>query len=244
MGDTQISTQPQAWQAPAYVIEQVMKKRGRLRIFQYFEPKQSALVVVDMQDFYVRNTPQALAIIPNINRLARAFRARGGKVAWAKMVAGENGRSLWPLYHDFFFSPENASRHRDSLSKGDPGQTLHAALETRADDIYADKRRFSAFFPGHSELPEKLQAHGIQNVAIVGTLTNFCCETSARDAMMLDYRVAMVSDANAARYRQDHAIGFATVFQSFGDVVTTAQLLDEMLIPASDMAEQRTGDQT
>lgn len=67
-------------------------------------------------------------------------------------------------------------------------------------------------------------------------LTNFCCETSARDAMMLDYRVAMVSDANAARFEDDHKVGFQTVFQSFRDVVTVDQMLDEMLQPADPKA--------
>lgn len=223
---------PAPFRMPAYVIDRVMKKRGRLRVFDRFEPRESALCVIDMQEFYVRDVPSAVAIIPAINRLAKAFRERGGQVAWVNMVAGEAGRSLWPLYHEHFFTPENARRHRDNLTRGAPGQKLHADLEARPEDIHAEKRRFSAFIPGHSDLPEKLEARGIRNVAIVGMLTNFCCETSARDAMMLDYRVAMISDANAARYPEDHDIGFSTVFQSFGDVVTVDEMLDEMLEPA------------
>lgn len=223
--------QPPAFKLPPYVIDRVMKKRGRLRVFERFEPRESALVVVDMQEFYVRDVPSAVAIIPNINRLARVFRQRGGHVAWVNMLAGEDGRSLWPLYHDYFFTPENARRHRDNLSRGHPGQALHADLEARLEDIHAEKQRFSAFIPKYSDLPEKLDARGIRNVAIVGMLTNFCCETSARDAMMLDYHVAMVSDANAARFEDDHNVGFQTVFQSFGDVVTVDELLDTMLLP-------------
>lgn len=225
-------TQPAQFKMPQYVIDRVMKKRGRLRVFERFEPRESALVVVDMQEFYVRDVPAAVAIIPNINRLAQAFRDRGGHVAWVNMVAGEEGRSLWPLYHDYFFTPENARRHREGLTRGQPGQALHADLQARPEDIHAEKHRFSAFIPPHSDLPEKLQARGIRNVAIVGMLTNFCCETSARDAMMLDYRVAMVSDANAARFVDDHNVGFQTVYQSFGDVVSVDELLDEMLQPA------------
>ena len=104
-------TEPTPFTMPDYVLERVMKKRGRTRVFERFEPVESALAVVDMQDFYVRDVPTAVAIVPNINRLAAAFRARGGKVAWVKMVAGENGKSLWPVYHDFFFTPENAARY-------------------------------------------------------------------------------------------------------------------------------------
>ncbi|MDM0078138.1 cysteine hydrolase [Variovorax sp. J2P1-59] len=217
---------------PQYVIDRVMKKRGRLRVFDRFEPRHSALVVIDMQEFYVRDVPSAIAIIPNINRLARAFRERGGHVAWVKMVAGKGGQSLWPLYHDHFFTPENGQRHRDNLTKGHPGQELHADLDARPEDIYADKQRFSAFIPKYSDLPQHLDAKGVKNVAVVGMLTNFCCETSARDAMMLDYHVAMVYDANAARFDDDHNVGFQTVYQSFGDVVSVNEMLSDMLQPA------------
>ena len=223
--------EPTRFEMPQYVLDRVMKKRGRLRVFDRFDAHESALVVVDMQEFYVRDVPEAIAIIPNINRLAKAFRERGGHVAWVNMVAGENGRSLWPLYHDYFFTPENGQRHRDNLTKGHPGQALHADLEHKPGDIDAEKQRFSAFIPKYSDLPEQLDARGIRNVAIAGMLTNFCCETSARDAMMLDYHVAMVSDANAARFADDHNVGFQTVYQSFGDVVTTDELLNEILRP-------------
>ena len=119
---------------PQYVIDRVMKKRGRRRVFDHFAPNESALVVIDMQDFYVRDVPTAVAIIPGINRLARAFRQRGGYVAWVKMVAGQDGKSLWPLYHDYFFTPENARKHRD------PGR--HDARLSRCDGVRRQCRSF------------------------------------------------------------------------------------------------------
>lgn len=221
---------PVSYEMPTYVVDRVMKKRGRLRVFDRFEPQETALVVIDMQTFYVSDVPAALAIIPNINRLAATFRARGAHVAWVKMTAGEGGKSLWPLYHDYFFSKENGERHRDNLTEGAPGHALQAGLDVQSDDIFAVKTRFSAFMPGMSDLPDKLAAGGIRNVVITGMLTNFCCETSARDAMMLDYRVAMVSDANAARFAEDHNVGFSTVFQSFGDVITTSEAIDTLVV--------------
>jgi ureidoacrylate peracid hydrolase len=215
---------------PDYVIDRVMKKRGRLRIFEHFDAAKTALVVIDMQQFYVADVPPAVAIVPNINRLAQGFRAKGAIVAWVSMTAGEAGRSLWPLYHDYFFNAAAAARHRDNLTVGAPGHALFDGLDVQPGDMHATKSRFSAFIPGKSDLPEKLAAHGIENVAIVGMLTNFCCETSARDAMMLDFKVVMVSDANAARYKEDHEIGFSTVYQSFGDVLTTDAVLDTLLV--------------
>lgn len=108
----------------------------------------------------------AAQIIPVINRLAAAFRAKGGVVAWVSMTAGRDGESLWPLYHDHFFSADNGARHRDGLTKGNPGHELHPDLDVRPGDIQATKNRFSAFFPGACDLHEQLVQRGIQNVAI------------------------------------------------------------------------------
>lgn len=215
---------------PDYVIDRVMKKRGRLRVFDQFVASKTALVIIDMQHFYVADVPPAVAIVPKINRLAEGMRAKGATVAWVSMTAGEAGRSLWPLYHTYFFSPEAGARHRDNLTVGAPGHALYAGLDVQPNDMHATKQRFSAFIPGHSDLPEKLAAAGIENVVIAGILTNFCCETSARDAMMLDFKVVMASDANAARYPEDHAIGFSTVYQSFGDVMAAAEVLDTLIV--------------
>ncbi len=53
---------------------------------------------------------------------------------------------------------------------------------------------------------------------------------TVRDAMMLDYRVVMVSDANAARHEEDHSAGFTSLYQSFGDVLTIDEIASELLV--------------
>lgn len=215
---------------PDYVIERVMAKRGRLRVFDHFDPEQTALVVIDMQRFYVGEVETAQSIVPNINRIAAALRGNGGLVVWACMTAGTEGRSLWPVYHDHFFTPEKGAHHRDSLSEGSPGHEIWPELDVQDDDLVVYKNRFSAFTSGPPHLESTLRERAIENVIICGTATNFCSETSARDAMMLDFRVVMVSDGNAARYDEDHVVGLTTVFQSFGDVLTTDQVVDELLV--------------
>jgi ureidoacrylate peracid hydrolase len=219
---------------PDYVIERVMAKRGRLRVFDSFDAERTALLVVDMQRFYVEEVETAQSIVPNINRLAEDLRRRGGRVVWAGMTAGRGGASLWPVYHDNFFTPEKGARHRDELSEGSAGHELWPDLDVRPEtDLIVHKTRFSAFVPASTGLDQTLREQGVENLVVCGTATNFCCETTARDAMMLDYRVVMVSDANAARYDEDHAVGLTTVFQSFGDVLTTDQVLTDLLTAES-----------
>lgn len=220
---------PHEFSWPQYVIDRVMAKRGRLHVYERFAPKETALLVVDMQNFYVAEVATARAIVPNINRLAQAMRARGDPVVWVCMTAGKDGTSLWTLYHEHFFTDAKGRNHRDQLSEGAQGHRLYAGLDVRPSDLRCWKTRFSPFVPGSSALDSILRARAIRNLIVAGTATNMCCETTARDAMMLDYRVIMVSDANAARYDEDHAAGLTSFYQSFGDVRTTDDVVDNVL---------------
>lgn len=214
---------------PPYVIERVMAKRGRLAVFDRFDARRTALLVIDMQNFYVGEIPSVLAIIPNINRLAQRMRELGGLVVWIGMSAGEAGASRWHLYHDHFFTPEKGANHRDQLSPGHPGHDFHSSLRIEPQDPIVYKSRFSPFIPGASNIQDVLRARGIENLIVAGTATNMCCESAARDAMMLDYRVVMVADANGARYEDDHMAGLTSFYQSFGDVRSTAEVIGQLL---------------
>jgi ureidoacrylate peracid hydrolase len=215
---------------PPYVIERVMAKRGRLAVFDRFDPPKTALLVIDMQNFYVGEIPSVLAIIPNINRLAQRMRELDGLVVWVGMSAGKDGRSDWHIYHDHFFTPERGANHRDQLSPGHPGHAFHSALQIEPQDTIVYKSRFSPFIAGASNIQDVLKARGIENLIVAGTATNMCCESAARDAMMLDYKVVMVADANGARYDDDHMAGLTSFYQSFGDVRNTNEVIDDLLI--------------
>ena len=214
---------------PQYVIDRVMQKRGKLTVFEHFDPKRTALLVIDMQNFYVGEIASVVGIIPNINRIAQKLRTLGGQVFWVGMTAGEDGKSHWPIYHDYFFTKERGVNHRDQLSPGHDGHKFHAKLDIKAGDEIVYKSRFSPFVAGASNLHEILRAKSIDSLIITGTATNMCCESAARDAMMIDYKVVMVSDANGARYPEDHMAGLTSFYQSFGDVRTTEEVLNDLL---------------
>ena len=59
---------------------------------------------------------------------------------------------------------------------------------------------------------------------IGGTKTNICCESTGRDAMMLDYNVVMVEDCNAALSDDEHRSALENVIQQFGDVMTVDEV--------------------
>ena len=215
---------------PDYVIGRIMAKRGRLEVFDCFDPSKTALLVIDMQNFYVAEVETAQSIVPNINRPAAACRAKGVPVYWVIMTVAEaeGAPSRWSLYHENFFTEAKGANHRNSLSEGAWGHKLYADLDVQELDDIVHKTRFSPFITGSSDLHERLRARAINNLFVCGTATNMCSETTARDAMMLDYKVVMVEDANAARYDDDHLAGLTSFYQSFGDVRSTDDAIKMM----------------
>jgi ureidoacrylate peracid hydrolase len=217
---------------PEDVLRRIAARRGRLHPFERIEGPKTALVVIDLQNaFMLPGMPAevkgACDIIPNVNRLATATRAAGGTVVWVQMTL-DGERQRWSVFFEHFGSPSHSAAEEKTLSRGDPGHALHAELEVAPADLVVEKTRFSAFIQGSSELDGILRGRGIDTVVIVGTVTNTCCESSARDAMMLNYKTIMVSDANAAHSDDEHNATLTNILRMFGDVLTTDEMVTQL----------------
>jgi ureidoacrylate peracid hydrolase len=70
-----------------------------------------------------------------------------------------------------------------------------------------------------------LRAAGCDTVLITGTVTNICCESSARDAMMMNFHTIMVSDGNAALSDEEHNASLVNFYVTFGEVMDTDFLI-------------------
>jgi nicotinamidase-related amidase len=170
---------------------------------------------------YIVGTPCAASIVPPINRLAETIRTAGGVVVWvAPAPIAEDDPILTALW--------GAQRLKDIAAEtlaGNSGSAWADGLLRDADDITVKKFCASAFFPGKCELPTILKGRNIDTVLITGVLTNICCESSARDASTLGFRVIMVADANAARSDEEHQSALYNVLRNFGDVRVTDELV-------------------
>jgi len=209
-------------------------RRGRRHAFTTLVPERTALVVVDMVPFFVEDNAYTFGIVPNIARLASALRPAGGTVVWMLPGAGQPS----PV-RDEFYGPETAAMFRRSGGAGPLRARLWHEFEVDDGDLLVEKTATSAFFPGFSPLPDLLEARGVDTVVITGTVTNVCCESSARDASTLGYRVVMVADANSARRDEDHNAALYTIYRTFGDVRTTDDVID--LINAQPRGGRRGG---
>ena len=94
-----------------------------------------------------------------------------------------------------------------------------------------NKNRRGAFVQGSSTLEAELRARGQDTLIITGTLTNACCESSARDAAALGFLKFMVSDAIATHTDVEHNATLVNVMQFVADVRTTDEV--ERLIAKS-----------
>ena len=118
----------------------------------------------------------------------------GGLVVWIQMVMGEAEEKNWGNWFDGFAQPEIRKALIDALTEGTHGFELWPDCDPRDGDAWIVKNRFSAFIQGSSDIGELLKAHDIDTLLVTGTVTNVCCESTARDAAMLNYKVESVEE--------------------------------------------------
>lgn len=217
------------------MIARVKKRRGgKLHAYDRIDPKKTALIVIDMQNVWVKQgmpayTPYCEAIVPNINRIAAAMRKAGGSVWWVRAIYGDDAPRTWSAYMEFL-SPEFLGDMLGALTEGNVGAELWHGLDVQPGDQHVIKRRFSALIQGSSDLGERLEAAGIDTLVITGTATNICCESTARDAFMLNYRPLVVADANATVSDEAHNASLNALLTRFADVFSTDEIVELLTV--------------
>ena len=213
---------------PEY-IERIVRRAGRAHTVESLDGPKTALVVVDMQTYFMgegqpSECPVAREIVPNVNRLAGATRRAGGTVIWVQTHSGPESLDFWSADYQRA-TPESAKARVDGMAPGGSGFDLWPALDVRADDVIFPKTRYSAFMPDPTKLKSVLDSRGLDTLLVTGVATCTCCESTARDAMMLNYRTMMVSDGNAAPDDDLHNATLNQFYLQFGDVQSTDEVI-------------------
>jgi len=187
-----------------------------------FQPAQTALVVVDMQNAYASiggyvdtagfDISGARGVIDNIVRAIAAARAAGVLVVFlqngwdAKYVeAGGPGSPNWHKSNALKTMRRRPELEGRFLAKGGWDYALIDAMRPQDGDILVPKTRYSGFF--NSTLDSSLRARGIRNLVFTGIATNVCVESTLRDAFHLEYFAVMLEDAT-------HELGGAAIQQA------------------------------
>jgi ureidoacrylate peracid hydrolase len=208
---------------PDQIVKKVVARRGRLHAYEKLDPARTALIVIDLDEGTVgRDTCDTVQrIVSNVNAIANELRSRGGVVAWvlSRMeVMNPNFAAILGV--------DLATTYFNEMLADGPGSKLWHELQTKEGDLYATKSGASAFFPGKCDLQLQLQPRGIDTLLITGAVTNICCESSARDATELGYKVIMISDALSGHAHGLHEATLATFYRIFGDVRPSSEVVE------------------
>jgi ureidoacrylate peracid hydrolase len=157
-----------------------------------------------------------------INQLAAELRHRGVTIVWVAHENRADGRD-WAGFFDAFVAPGRRAEAAAALAPGSKLQQLWPELEVAPSDLRVAKNRYSAFIAG--SLERTLKDNGIDTLVLAGTKTNVCVECTARDAMMLDFKVVLLADCTAALSDEEQRATLENMIQQFGDVLTSPEAL-------------------
>ena len=214
------------------IIDRVLARRGRYHWFEELDPRRTALVIIDMQElFCAPGAPAEVAgsrdIVEPINQLTEELRKIGVPIIWVLHANSQTGgRSDWELFFNYIVADDVREKTKQSLAPG--RQQVWSGLTVDPADTKVIKNRYSALIAGSSGLERLLRSLDIDTVLVAGTKTNICCEATARDAMMLDFKVVMVSDCCAALSDDEHRSALENMIQQFGDVMTGDEVLERL----------------
>ncbi|MFC1902846.1 isochorismatase family protein [Chloroflexota bacterium] len=209
-----------------WALDFMKNNRRPQRVFKLDKTK-TAMLIIDMQKGPIEPAEhygliEAKEIVASINTLTGSCRNAGIPVIW--VVNKVRSPAEWGLTTTL--QPHS---YRTELTWDSDGTKILPELEVDTEKDYEiTKCRHSAFINGSSNLERLLRALGRDTLIIAGIATNVCVASTAMDAMMLDFKVIVLSDATAAFtdfLQQAFLMSFNMVF---ADVATTAEVLDEI----------------
>lgn len=204
------------------------------------EPGRAALVIVDMQNCFVADSPIAAPlgaqVAQRLNRLAAACRQAGIAVIWTRHVVRPDGSNTGLLGE---MIPPVAG---GIINEDAPTAALHSLMDVRPGDVIVGKPRFGSFHGTDLELI--LRSRGIDTIILGGINTNVCVDTTAREAAVREFRVLFLRDGTANFDLPDGGLGPASAEElqrtacaimafGFAEVVSVDEAFSRIPVAAS-----------
>lgn len=189
----------------------------------------TALIVVDMQNIWVhprgaRYLPMSEDIVPKIQELLRFCRSRQVPVIYLHTTKRKDLADAG-IFADIKPQTHDADDEWSNF-EGSPGAELYEPVKPADGDIVVKKFRYSGFYG--TQLENLLRALGRDTIAIAGVATNVCCDSTARDGAMRDFKVLFLSDCNASFSQQEQDATLNNFDKHFGVVMDSQTLMAKM----------------
>jgi nicotinamidase-related amidase len=185
------------------------------------EVEKSALLVVDMQNFFLRPSSPAFlcagqAILPNVTRLIGVARSAAVPVIYTAHVHHPGKIDAGIL--GWWWS--------EMCIEGSEESRIHSEIEPQQGEKIVYKHRYSAFY--NTDLETVLRCTGVQDLVVSGVMTNICCESTAREAYSRDYRTFFLADATATSAEEMHLASLLNLAYGFSYVTTVREIIEKM----------------
>ncbi len=181
---------------------------------QTFSPTASALLILDMQRYFLDSDshaaiPSMRDIIPSIASLASAFSSIGRPVVMTRHLnTDENAAMMGRWWSDLIREEDEKSRIVPELSFS-----------------YADiivKTQYNAFYA--TELEEFLRRAGVEQLVMTGVMTHLCLESTARAAFVRGFETFVPADSTATYNRELHEGSLRGLAHGFAVPVLSADI--------------------
>lgn len=179
-----------------------------------------ALLLIDLQNDYCHpdgvfatgglRLERLDRLVGAVNTLTAAARRGGAPVIWARMVFDS-------LADVGLLADKGPGLINHALRRGSWGAQLLDGLDVAEDDHVVEKQRFSAFF--RTGLEPLLQRLAVTELVVGGVRTDFCVESTVRDAFFRDLPVTVVTDAVGGYVAELHEGSLRALAAIFADVV-------------------------
>jgi len=198
------------------VALEVMQTIGVRRRATPFRPERSALLILDMQAYFLdaashAYVPSAEAIVPSLRELAQAFAARGRPVIYTQHLNSAQNAGMMAEWWE------------DLITADHPFGAIIPAFDLSA-GVVIQKTQYDAFYG--TSLEDSLRWSAVTQVVTCGVMTHLCCETTARSAFVRGFEVFFPVDGTAT-YNQDfHLASLRNLAHGFATPVLMQDVLD------------------
>ena len=187
----------------------------RERHKQTLHPDRSALLVLDMQRYFLEESshafvPAARAIIPGIVKLIDSYSGQGLPIIFTRHLNSDADAGMMSAWW------------RELIREDNPLSEIAPELDT-SNGVVLEKSQYDAFH--ETSLEESLKQKGISQVIICGVMTHLCCETTARTAFMRGFAVFFAIDGTATYNEAFHRATLLNLAHGFAVPVLIEEII-------------------
>jgi|SRR5579884_110398 len=226
---TTTDTMPQVGEfSEGWILAEAQRQYAEGRADIDVDPCKTALIIVDMIDEFVKPNwcpywiPDATRQVPTIKRLIDTFHEAKLPVIYLAYEVGLRGLNF-PTTEMVVPIGEAVGSFADRIMQK---VAIYEDIAPSEEDLVVLKHCYSGFYG--TELDLILRSLGVTTVVICGTMTNYCCSSTAREAFWHGYKVIFGSDVTSTDDPEIHEAELRTLRRGFARVMDSRQIIDEV----------------